>query len=138
MITYNCENVRMPAIRKRDTSAWIRRVAASYGKKVNEVGYLFCDDEHILQVNREFLGHDYYTDIITFDYCEADTLNGDIVISLDTVRSNAELFHKAYDEELHRVIIHGILHLCGINDKGPGEREIMEEAENKALALLTK
>jgi rRNA maturation RNase YbeY len=135
MISYNTENVKMPAIRKRDTSAWIRRVAATYGKKVGEVGYLFCDDEHILSVNREFLQHDYYTDIITFDYCEGDQLNGDLVISLDTVRSNAELFGKDYDEELHRVIIHGILHLCGINDKGPGERELMEAAENKALAL---
>ncbi len=110
-------------------------MADTYGKKVGEVGYLFCDDEHILEVNREYLGHDYYTDIITFDYCEDDVLNGDLVISLDTVRSNAELFGKDYDEELHRVIIHGILHLCGINDKGPGERELMEAAENRALAL---
>ncbi len=136
MITYSTENVRMPAIRRRDTSAWIRRVAATYGKRVGEVGYLFCDDEHILQVNREYLQHDYYTDIITFDYCEGDTLNGDLVISLDTIRTNAEQFGRPYDEELHRVIIHGILHLCGINDKGPGEREQMEAAENRALALL--
>ena len=135
MITYNCENVKMPGIRRRDTSAWIRRVAESYGKKVGEVGYLFCDDEHILQVTREYLGHDYYTDIITFDYCEGNVLNGDLVISLDTIRTNAELFHRPYDEELHRVIIHGILHLCGQNDKGPGEREQMEAAENRALAL---
>ena len=135
MITYNTENVRMPAIRKRETTAWIRRVAQTYGKKVGEVGYLFCDDEKILEVNREFLNHDYYTDIITFDYCEDDVLNGDLVISLDTVRTNAELFGKDYEEELHRVILHGILHLCGINDKGPGERELMEAAENKALAL---
>ena len=135
MITYNCENVKMPSIRRRDTSAWIRRVAQSYGRRVGEVGYLFCNDEKILEVNREYLGHDYYTDIITFDYCEDDQLNGDLVISLDTVRSNAELFHKDYDEELHRVIIHGILHLCGQNDKGPGEREQMEAAENRALAM---
>ena len=136
MITYNSENVKMPVIRRRDTSAWIRRVAASYGKKIGEVGYLFCDDEKILEVNREFLQHDYYTDIITFDYCEDDLLNGDIVISLDTVRSNAQQLGKSYDEELHRVIIHGILHLCGQNDKGPGERQQMEAAENRALALL--
>ncbi len=136
MITYSTENVKMPAIKKRDTSAWIRRVALTYNKKVGEIGYLFCDDEHILEVNREYLGHDYYTDIITFDYCDDDILNGDLVISLDTVRSNAELFHKDYNEELHRVIIHGILHLCGQNDKGPGEREQMEAAENRALALL--
>jgi rRNA maturation RNase YbeY len=138
MITYNSEGVQLPKIRKRDTTAWIRRVAATYGKKVGEVGYMFVDDEKILEVNREYLGHDYYTDIITFDYCEGNTLNGDLVISLDTIKTNAEKFHKEYDEELHRVIIHGILHLCGINDKGPGEREIMEAAENKALALLKK
>lgn len=135
MITYNSENVKFPNIKRRETTAWIRRVAATYGKTVGEVGYLFCDDEKILEVNREFLQHDYYTDIITFDYCEDDTLNGDIVISLDTVRSNAEQLGKDYDEELHRVIIHGILHLCGQNDKGPGEREQMEAAEDKALAI---
>ena len=135
MITYNSEGVRMPKIKKRDTSAWIKAVAASYGRKVGEIGYLFVDDEKILEVNREHLGHDYYTDVITFDYDEDDTVSGDIVISLDTVRSNAQLFGKTYEEELYRVIIHGILHLCGINDKGPGEREIMEAAENKALAM---
>jgi len=136
MITYNAEGVRMPKIKKRDTTAWIKAVAATYGRKVGEVGYLFVDDEKILEVNREYLGHDYYTDIITFDYDEDDTISGDLVISLDTVRTNAGQFGKTYDEELHRVIIHGILHLCGINDKGPGEREIMEAAENKALAML--
>ena len=135
MISYNSENVKMPKIRKRDISAWIKQVAASYGRKVGEVGYLFVDDEKILEVNNEYLGHDYYTDIITFDYDEDDTINGDLVISLDTVKSNAELFGKPYEEELFRVIIHGILHLCGINDKGPGEREIMEAAENKALEM---
>ena len=136
MITYNNQNIPFPKIRRRDTTAWIRRVAASYGKTVGEVGYLFCNDEKILEVNREFLQHDYYTDIITFDYDEGDTINGDIVISLDTVRSNAEQLGKDYNEELHRVIIHGILHLCGQNDKGPGEREQIEAAENRALELL--
>ena len=136
MITYNAEGIRMPKIRKRDTSAWIKAVAASYGRKVGDIGYMFVDDEKILEVNREYLGHDYYTDIITFDYDEGDTINGDLVISLDTVRTNAEKFGKTYEEERHRVIIHGILHLCGINDKGPGEREIMEAAENKALEIL--
>lgn len=136
MITYNVDGVKMPKIKKRDTSAWIGKVAASHGRKVGEIGYMFVDDEKILEVNNEYLGHDYYTDVITFDYDEDDVINGDIVISLDTVRTNAEQFGKTYDDELHRVIIHGILHLCGINDKGPGEREIMEENENKALALL--
>ena len=126
----------MPRIRKRNTSRWIKDVAATYGRKVGEIGYMFVGDEKILEINNEYLGHDYYTDIITFDYDEGNVLNGDLVISLDTVRSNAELFHKSYEDELNRVIIHGILHLCGINDKGPGEREIMEENENKALELL--
>ena len=136
MISYNTVNVKMPAIRRRDTSAWVKAVAASYGKKVGEIAYIFVDDEEILRVNREYLQHDYYTDIITFDYTEGDTISGDLFISLDTVRTNAEQYGKHYEEELHRVIIHGILHLCGINDKGPGEREIMEAAEDKALALL--
>ena len=135
MITYNTDGVRMPDIKKRATTAWIKAVVASYGRKVGEIGYMFVDDEKILEVNREYLGHDDYTDIITFDYDEDDVVSGDLVISLDTVRSNAELFQKDYDEELHRVIIHGVLHLCDINDKGPGEREIMEAAENKALAM---
>ncbi len=136
MITYNSEGVKMPKIRKRETTTWIKKVVASYGRKVGEIGYMFVNDKKILEVNREFLGHDYYTDIITFDYDEGDIINGDIVISLDTVRSNAEMLGKNYNEELHRVIIHGILHLCGINDKGPGEREQMENAENNALALM--
>ena len=135
MITYNAENVRLPKIRKRDTTAWIKAVAAEYGRKVGDVGYMFVDDDKILEVNREYLGHDYYTDVIPFDYDEDDIVSGDIVISLDTVRSNAALFGKTYEDELNRVIIHGILHLCGINDKGPGEREIMEAAENRALDL---
>lgn len=136
MITYSAEGVKFPNIKRRETTAWIRRVAATYGRTVGEVGYLFCDDEKILEVNREYLGHDYYTDIITFDYDEGTQINGDLVISLDTVRTNADQFQKTYEEELHRVIIHGILHLCGLNDKGPGERELMEAAEDRALALL--
>ncbi len=135
MITYNTDGVKMPSIKKRLTTTWVKAVAATYGKKVGEIGYMFVDDEKILEVNREYLGHDYYTDIITFDYSEGDTISGDIVISLDTVASNAQEQGTPYDDELHRVIIHGILHLCGINDKGPGEREVMERAENKALDI---
>ena len=135
MITYNTINVAMPKIRRRDNSAWVKRVAASYGRKVGDVAYVFCDDEEILRVNRQYLQHDYYTDIITFDYDEDDVISGDLFISLDTVRTNAEQLGVSYEQELNRVIIHGILHLCGINDKGPGEREIMEAAENKALAM---
>ena len=123
MITYNVDGVKMPKIKKRETTAWIRAVAATYGYKVGEVGYMFVNDEKILEVNNEYLGHDYYTDVITFDYDEPGIVSGDIVISLDTVRTNAEQFGKQYDDELRRVIIHGILHLCGINDKGPGTRD---------------
>ncbi len=136
MITYNAEDISMPAIRKREMNAWIKAVAQKYGRRVGDIGYMFVNDEKILEVNRQYLGHDYYTDIITFDYDEGDRINGDIVISLDTVATNAEQYGKTYEDELHRVIIHGILHLCGINDKGPGEREIMEAAENEALAML--
>ena len=136
MISYSTDGVKMPPIKRRETTAWIKAVAAKYGRKTGEIGYMFVNDERILEVNREYLGHDYYTDIITFDYDEGDVINGDIVISLDTVRTNAEQFGKEYIDALHRVIIHGILHLCGINDKGPGEREIMEQAENEALSLI--
>ena len=145
MITFQTDGIAMPDIDKVKVKAWIAAVAASYGKSVGSLGYTFCDDEHILVVNNQFLGHDYYTDIITFDYCRADVVSGDMFISLDTVLTNsrqfvptydATRFRSAYDQELHRVIIHGILHLCGINDKGPGEREIMEAAENRALALF--
>lgn len=138
MITYQTENIKMPAIKRRDTSAWIKKVAASYGKSIGEIAYIFCDDEKILEVNREYLQHDYFTDIITFDYCEDNKINGDIFISVDTVKSNSEQLGVPHEQELHRVIIHGILHLCGINDKGEGEREIMEMEENKALAMLNK
>ncbi|MBQ0158288.1 MAG: rRNA maturation RNase YbeY [Bacteroidales bacterium] len=133
MISYNAVNVRVPSLPRRAVSAWVRAVAASYGKRVGDIAYIFCDDAKILDVNRTYLQHDYYTDIITFDYCEDDLISGDLFISLDTVRSNAEQYGKTYDDELRRVIIHGILHLCGINDKGPGERAIMAAAEDKAL-----
>ena len=143
MISYYSENVKVPNIRRRDVSAWIKKVAALHGKKVGNIAYIFCDDEKILEVNRQYLQHDYYTDIITFDDSEGDVISGDIFISLDTVRTNAEQFatpserfKSPYEQELHRVIIHGVLHLCGVNDKGPGEREIMEQNENEALALL--
>ena len=136
MITFQTENIEMPAIDQTKVRDWIKKVALSYNKRVGEISYFFCDDEKILEVNRRYLQHDYYTDIITFDYCEGNRLSGDLFISIDTVHSNAELLGTKYDTELHRVIIHGVLHLCGINDKGPGDREIMEAAEDKALTLL--
>lgn len=135
MISYQAIDIKMPTLRRREVTAWIRSVASEYGKSVGDIAYIFCNDEKILEVNREYLNHDYYTDIITFDYCEDNRISGDLFISLDTVRSNAEEQGTEYEDELFRVIIHGILHLCGIDDKGPGEREIMEAAENKALAM---
>ncbi|MBQ6745518.1 MAG: rRNA maturation RNase YbeY [Bacteroidaceae bacterium] len=136
MITFQTEQIELPDIDQTKVREWIKKVAASYGKRVGEIAYFFCNDEKILAVNREYLQHDYYTDIITFDYCQGNRLSGDLFISLDTVRSNAELLGNDYYTELHRVIIHGVLHLCGINDKGPGEREKMEAAEDKALSIL--
>lgn len=134
-ISYFAEDVKMPTIKKRETTDWIRRVASGYGKKCGDIAYIFCSEEKILEVNKTYLQHDYYTDVITFDYTKGDKISGDIFISIDTVRSNAEQFGTDYDEELHRIIIHGVLHLCGINDKGPGEREIMTCHENEALKL---
>ncbi|MDL2282071.1 rRNA maturation RNase YbeY [Parabacteroides sp. OttesenSCG-928-G06] len=135
-ITYYAEEIAFPPIKRRKVTNWIKVVAATYGCTTGDISYIFCNDEKILEVNRQYLAHDYYTDIITFDYTEGNRLSGDLFISLETVQTNAEQFGTTYEEELHRTIIHGILHLCGIDDKGPGEREIMEENENKALALL--
>lgn len=125
----------MPEIDIHKVSAWIAEVAASHSRRVGNLNYLFVNDEEILVANRQFVNHDYYTDVITFDYSRGDRISGDIMISLDTVRSNADKFGVPYFRELLRVIIHGVLHLVGINDKGPGEREIMEAAEDAALDL---
>ncbi|MBQ3554969.1 MAG: rRNA maturation RNase YbeY [Bacteroidales bacterium] len=135
-INYYNEGIEMPSINKTQITKWVKEVAATYQKRCGEISYIFCDDEKILEVNRQYLQHDYYTDIITFDYSSPTTISGDLFISLDTVRTNAQQFGEEYERELHRVIIHGILHLCGINDKGEGEREIMEAAENKAISLI--
>ncbi len=133
---WNVENVTLPVLDYAKLQTWIAEVALKHDKRLGDISYIFCDDRKILEVNREFLKHDYYTDIITFDYSTRSRISGDMFISLDTVRTNAELFGTTYDRELLRVIIHGILHLCGINDKGPGEREVMEQHENEALDLL--
>lgn len=137
MITYNAERVALPAIDQQAVTEWIARVAATYGLRVGDINYIFVDDERILEINREFIGHDYYTDHIGFDYSEGSRISGDIYISLDTVRTNAEKFGVTYDNELHRVIIHGVLHLCGIEDKEPEQRVEMEAAENEALRQFT-
>lgn len=130
------EGVEMPALNFEHIREWVTAVAADHGRIVGPLTYIFCNDDKIIEVNRQFLNHDYYTDIITFDYTRGRRISGDMYISLDTVATNAVAVGATYRTELLRVIIHGVLHLCGINDKGPGEREIMEAAENSALQLL--
>lgn len=137
MVTYNSINVGFPDIDRQAVTSWITQVAAGYGRKVGDINYVFVDDEEILRINRQFINHDYYTDHIGFDYTQGNILSGDTYISLDTVRTNAQLFHKTYPDELHRVMIHSILHLCGLKDKTPEERLAMEKAEDAALALLS-
>lgn len=137
-IEWETQNVDMPSIDRQLLERWISDVAASHRRIVGPLVYIFCDDERIIEVNRQFLQHDYYTDIITFDYSRGKLISGDMFISLDTVESNSRLVGAEYADELHRVIIHGVLHLCGINDKGPGEREIMEQNENVALDMLRR
>ena len=134
MIAFTTDDMEMPALDERKVSRWIRSVAADYGFTVGNINYIFCSDERELEVNRQFLGHDYYTDVITFDYTAGKTLNGDIFISLDTVRSNAGMVGVSFDAELLRIIIHGVLHLTGQGDKTPETKAQMTEKEEKALA----
>ena len=136
MIRFTTDSIEMPTLDERKVSRWIRAVAADYGFTVGNINYIFCSDERELAVNREFLGHDYYTDVITFDYTTQSTLNGDIFISLDTVRSNAEMVGATFDYELLRIIIHGVLHLTGQGDKTPETKAQMTEKEERALLKL--
>jgi rRNA maturation RNase YbeY len=136
MISYNTENIKVPKIPRRKVSAWIKAVAAQNGKRTGDIAYIFCSDERILEINRQYLNHDYYTDIITFDYSENGVVSGDIFISMDTVASNAEKFHETPENELYRVIIHGVLHLCGFSDKSAPDEKIMREKENEALRMF--
>ena len=137
MITYNTKNVAMPDIVEAEVSAWVRQIAKSYNKVVGDINYIFVDDETMLDINRRFIGHDYYTDHIGFDYSSDGALSGDIYISLDTVRTNAGLYGATFHEELRRIIIHGMLHLCGLRDKTDEQRKHMQQAEDDALALQT-
>lgn len=135
-ITFQAEDVVFPPIKKREIAKWIKTIAKEYGKEAKDISYLFCNDDKILEVNRNYLKHDYYTDIITFDYSEDETISGDIFISIDTVRSNSQMYRASFEEELLRVIIHGILHLCGLTDNSETAVKKMRDAENRALALL--
>lgn len=138
MLNYTCKDIEMPALDERRINRWIKAVAAEYGFALGNINYIFCSDECELEVNRRFLGHDYYTDIITFDYSTASTLNGDIFISLDTVRSNAEMVGVSFEDELNRILIHGILHLTGQGDKTPETKAQMTDKEDRALSVLTR
>ena len=136
MIRFSADSIEVPALDARKVTRWIKAVAAEYGFGVGNINYIFCSDERELEVNKEFLGHDYYTDVITFDYSTASTLNGDIFISLDTVRSNAEMVGTTFEHELHRILIHGVLHLTGQGDKTPETKAQMTEKEERALLKL--
>jgi rRNA maturation RNase YbeY len=135
MIRFETEDCLLPDISKESIVGWIAQVAASHGKKVGEINYLFCSDAKILEYNTLFLSHDYYTDIITFDHSLDNQLAGDIFIGLETVESNAHSLGVEFKTELLRVIIHGVLHLCGFKDKTPEEESKMHEQEDKALSL---
>ncbi|MDE6101188.1 MAG: rRNA maturation RNase YbeY [Paramuribaculum sp.] len=136
LIQWTSQEVDFPEIDIKLLEEWLGEVAASHNRIMGPLTYIFCSDNKILEVNRQFLNHDYFTDIITFDNTHGKRISGDLFISLETVASNAELVGASYETELHRVIVHGLLHLCGINDKAPGEREIMEKHEDQALTLL--
>ena len=136
MINFVAQDIEFPNINQRKITRWIRSVAADYGFAVGNITYIFCSDERELAVNQDFLGHDYFTDVITFDYSTATTLNGDIFISLDTVKSNAEEVGVTFEDELHRILIHGVLHLTGQGDKTPESKAEMTRKENLALQKL--
>lgn len=136
MINFVAQDIELPNINQRQITRWIRSVAADYGFAVGNITYIFCSDERELAVNQDFLGHDYFTDVITFDYSTATTLNGDIFISLDTVKSNAEEVGVTFEDELHRILIHGVLHLTGQGDKTPESKAEMTRKENLALQKL--
>ena len=136
MIRFETQGVDMPELDQPKVRQWIRSVAADYGFAVGDVTYVFTDDEGELRVNQQFLGHDYYTDVITFDYSSQTVISGDIFISLDMVRHNAEQVGTIFVEELMRIMIHGVLHLTGQGDKTPESKAQMTEKENLALAKL--
>lgn len=138
MISYISEDISFRFDgKKRLTSAWLRAVARQESRQIGDISVVFCSDPYILSVNRQYLGHDYYTDIITFDYCEGPVLSGDLIISIDTVRANASEYGAAsFEEELSRVIVHGVLHLIGYDDHTPEDQKQMRLKENEALALL--
>jgi len=138
-ISFHSEGVRTKTPSKRLLKAWIKEFVSNHGKKVGELAFIFCSDEKILDVNRNFLQHDYYTDIITFDYCEGEIVSGDIFISVERVAENATSHNIEYNTELLRVLAHGVLHLIGFQDKSPKKKKEMTQNEDLCISLfLTK
>ncbi|MGE0078388.1 MAG: rRNA maturation RNase YbeY [Bacteroidales bacterium] len=129
------QDVKFNLKNKTKIKNWIKTVIAHYNKDLGDINYIFCSDSYILELNQQYLDHNYYTDIITFDYCENSFISGDIFISIDTVKSNSESFNTSFDHELLRVIIHGILHLIGFTDKTDEDQIKMRSLEDHAISL---
>jgi len=136
MILFHGEDIALPELDKNLICAWVEEVAAGYGKKTGQINYIFCSEKKMAEINMRYLNHDYFTDIIGFDYSSGQSISGDLFISPLTIASNAELLKQPFQQELHRVLIHGILHLCGFEDKTTSQQTIMRVEENKALELL--
>ncbi|MBN1112823.1 MAG: rRNA maturation RNase YbeY [Bacteroidales bacterium] len=131
-----CEDIEFNLTDSVKIENWINECIELEGKEAGEITYIFCSDPYILEINKEHLQHDYFTDIITFDYCFDDIINGDMFISIDTVKDNAERFNQSFEQELCRVVIHGILHLIGYNDSNDEEQRIMSLKEDFYLGRL--
>ena len=134
-IFFSTENIDFELVDEPKVKKWILAVVGAQGKRVGNLNYLFCDDSYLINVNRTYLNHDTYTDIITFDYVEGNVVSGDILISVERVRENATLFNSSFEQELRRVIIHGVLHLLGQADKSDEDAAEMRRKEESALAL---
>ncbi len=133
MIRYFNEDIKFELKHKIFNNNWLKSVAGSEGKRVGDIGIIFCSDRRILEINLKYLKHDYYTDIITFDYCEGDILSGDLFISIDSVRENSAFYGTLFEDELNRVMVHGILHLIGYDDHSESDIAVMRERENHYL-----
>jgi len=134
MISFNSLSVKFDLPEKRKIKLRIQSLVTLENKGVGEIAFIFCSDDELLQINQQYLKHDYYTDVITFDYSENTDVSGDIFISIDTVRANAKEYNQSFDEELHRVMAHGILHLCGYKDKTSTQKKTMREKEDFYLS----
>jgi rRNA maturation RNase YbeY len=135
-IQYFNEDIAFPKVKKRITSNWIKQVIFLEEKRVGDISFIFCSDEYLLSVNRKYLNHDYYTDIITFDDVEGNVINGDIIISVDRVKENSIEFQTSFENEIHRIVIHGVLHLLGYKDKTKKDKLLMTEKEDLYLKLF--